>query len=151
MKNLKSYILVLAALFGGSVALTSCQDDFDEMHIDEPVATIKPNTTIYELKTMYWDDAVNYATKIGLWSESLEQVLKEQDAACTPLPKNYGDRIIIHGYVTTSDEAGNVFKSLVIQDETGSLAMSVNSYNLYLKYRRGQEVVLDGGCNGNGD
>ena len=143
MKNLKSYILVLAALFGGSVALTSCQDDFDEMHIDEPVATIKPNTTIYELKTMYWDDAVNYATKIGLWSESLEQVLKEQDAACTPLPKNYGDRIIIHGYVTTSDEAGNVFKSIVIQDETGSLAMSVNSYNLYLKYRRGQEVVLD--------
>ena len=143
MKNLKSYILVLAALFGGSVALTSCQDDFDEMRIEEPVATIKPNTTIYELKTMYWDDAVNYATKIGLWSESLKQALNEQDATCTPLPKNYGDRIIIHGHVTTSDEAGNVFKSLVIQDETGSLAMSVNSYNLYLKYRRGQEVVLD--------
>lgn len=141
MKNIKSYILVLAALFAGSAALTSCQDDFDDMQIEEPVATIKPNTTIYELKTMYWDDAVNYATKVGTWSEDLEKVL--QADGCTPMAKNYGDRIIIHGRVTTSDEAGNVFKSLVIQDETGSLAMSINSYNLYLKYRRGQEVVLD--------
>lgn len=143
MKNIKSYILVLAAVLTGATALSSCQDDFDDMPVEEPVATNKPNTTIYELKTMYWDDATNYATKIGTWSEELEQTLKTQDADCTPLPKNYGDRIIIHGRVTTSDEAGNVFKSLVIQDETGSLAMSINSYNLYLKYRRGQEVVLD--------
>lgn len=36
-----------------------------------------------------------------------------------------------------------MFKSLVIQDETGALAFSINSYNLYLNYRMGQDIVMD--------
>ena len=54
-----------------------------------------------------------------------------------------GSLVIIHGWVTSSDEESNFYKNLVIQDETAAITMSINSYNLYLRYRRGQEIVLD--------
>lgn len=123
MKIIKSYILGLSAVVAMSAGLAGCQDDFDDPAVNAPVATITPNTSILELKEQYWDDATNYIQKIGT--------------------KESGEHIIIHGRVVSTDEAGNVFKSLVIQDETAALAISINSYNLYLKYRRGQEVVLD--------
>ncbi|MDE6120759.1 MAG: hypothetical protein K2F63_03115, partial [Muribaculaceae bacterium] len=102
----------------------SCQDDFDNIVTEEPKAASTPNTSIAELKEMFWNDATNYAVKI-------------QDEA------DPSRRIVIAGRVISSDECGNVFKSLVIQDETAALAMSVNSYNLYLNYRVGQEIVMD--------
>lgn len=121
--KIKSILAGVCALLMGGTTLTSCQDDFDRPDIDVPVASIKPNTTIAELKARYWSDDTNFASQIEA--------------------KEDGSRVIIHGYVISTDEPGNVFKSLVIQDESGALAMSINSYNLYLKYRRGQEVVLD--------
>lgn len=141
MKKYKSYIMLMVAMLAGSAAMTSCQDDFDKMDVPEPVATKTPNTTINELKTLYWDDAVNYAEKIGSWDADLEA--KAAEMGITAGTRKAGDHLIISGRVISSDEAGNVFKSLVIQDETGALAMSINSYNLYLNYRRGQQIVLD--------
>ena len=123
MKTLKKYILGLSALLGLTGAVSSCQDDFDNIKAEAPVATIQANTTIAEVKARFWDDATNYATKI---------------------PANEdGSHVIVKGRVISSDEESNVFKSLVIQDETAALAFSINSYNLYLKYRRGQEIVVD--------
>lgn len=121
MKNIKSYILSLAAL--GSLAFTGCNMDFDPVPVKIPEATLKPNTTLLELKTKYWQDATNYAEEIGL--------------------NENGDSIIIHGRVISSDADGNIFKSLVIQDETCALAFSINAYNLYLDYRPGQEIVIN--------
>ena len=123
MNSLKSYIIALAALTSLSAGLTACQDDFDAPSVETPVATIQANTTIAELKALFWDDATNYAKKI-------------------PAKEN-GEHYVIAGRVISSDEAGNVFKSITIQDATGAMAFSVNSYNLYLKYRRGQEIVID--------
>lgn len=124
MKTFKSYILGFAALVGLTVGFSSCQDDIDAPTIDSPKATSVPNTTILELKERYWDDATNYAKVIG-------------DSA------NAAERVVIRGRVISSDEEGNVFKSLVIQDETAALAFSVDRYNLYLNYRVGQEIVMD--------
>jgi hypothetical protein len=123
MKNLKSYIMGLAALAALSLGFSSCQDDVDDPAVNVPVATKQANMTILELKEKYWNDATNYADTIG----TLEN----------------GEHIIIKGRVISSDEASNVFKSLIIQDETGAMPFSINSYNLYLKYRRGQEIVVD--------
>lgn len=134
---MKTIHKLIAGLFAGIVGLTSvtsCQDDFDHPSIDAPVATLQANTTIFELKKTFWDDATNY-----IWGT--ENVA---DATPKAVPvREDGTHYIIKGRVISSDEAGNVFKSLIIQDETGALALSINSYNLYLRYRRGQEVVLD--------
>lgn len=123
MIRLKNYFVWLAAAIIAVCGLTACQDDIDAPAVNIPEAKDKPNTTILELKKAFWQDAVNYADTIGV--------------------KEDGSHYIISGRVVSSDEAGNVFKSLVIQDETAAIAISINSYNLYLKYRRGQEIVLD--------
>lgn len=115
-----------AAVAAVAMCLWSCQDDFDSPVVEAPVADLTPNMSIFELKKMYWDDAVNYIDTIGVENG-------------IPDDKSY----VISGRVISSDEAGNVFKSLVIDDGTAALALSVNSYNLYLKYRMGQEIVID--------
>lgn len=124
MKKIGTYILGAAALAMSAVAFTACQDDIDAPAMEVPKATSTPNTTIAELKEMFWSDEDNYAATIA-----------DADDASR--------RFVIHGRVISSDEQSNVFKSLVIQDETGALAFSVNSYNLYLNYRMGQEIVMD--------
>lgn len=124
MKSFKTYILGFAALAAAAVGLSACQDDIDAPVLDVPKSDLTPTMSIMELKEMFWNDATNYAKKI-------------ED------PNDPERRFIIHGRVITSDEAGNVFKSIVIQDETAALAFSVDTYNLYLKYRIGQDVVLD--------
>ena len=43
----------------------------------------------------------------------------------------------------TTDYPGNMYKSLVIQDETAAIQFSINAYSLYQKYRVGQEIVID--------
>ncbi len=124
MKTLKSYIFGLSALAALSAGFSACQDDIDAPAPVDPVAGIEANTTILDLKTTFWSDADNYAKTI-------------EDA------DDPSHRYIIHGRVISSDQESNVFKSLVIQDETAALAFSIDAYNLYLTYRRGQEVVLD--------
>ena len=114
-------------------AFTGCQE-YDAPVLDAPVATMQANTSIMELKKAFWDDATNY-----IWGTP-----QQEDATPSTIPaREDGTHYIIKGTVVSSDEAGNVFKSLIIQDETAALAISINSYNLDLKYRRGQEVVLD--------
>lgn len=134
---MKTFKNIVAGLMGCAIALTgftSCEDNYDNPVIDAPVAKATANTTILELKEAFWSDEVNY-----IWGT--EQKI---DATPVAIPaREDGSHYVIKGRVISSDEAGNVFKSLVIQDETAALAISINSYNLYLKYRVGQEVVID--------
>ncbi len=122
--NLSKYFKAFAALiFGGSV-LTGCQDKFDDVAVEVPVATQTANITIADFKAMFWqDEASNY---------------------CDEIPaREDGTHYVIKGRVVSSDYEGNIFKKLVIQDETAALAMSINQYNLYLLHRVGQELVID--------
>lgn len=124
MKLYKSLLCGMMAMASLGMA-TSCQDNIDapEFNPEGPVATWKPNTTIFDLKREFWDDARNYAVKIG--------------------EKPDGSHYIVSGRVITTDEPGNIFKSITIQDETAALTFSVNTYNLFLNYRIGQEIVVD--------
>ncbi|MBP3590748.1 MAG: hypothetical protein J6J61_09240, partial [Muribaculaceae bacterium] len=124
MKKIKSYILGLTAAIMAGTALSACQDDFDNPVIEVPQATIEANISIADLKAQFWNDATNYA----------DSIYDADDPT---------HRYVIAGRVVSSDEASNVFKSLVIQDETAAIALSINSYNLYLNYRVGQEIVID--------
>ena len=105
--------------------VVGCADNFDRPPIEAPVAANadKVNTTIYDLKYKYWDDARNYIDTIGQTDD--------------------GEDIIIKGRVVSSDETGNIYKSLVIQDETAALALSINQSSLYTTYRVGQEIVIN--------
>ena len=121
MKNLRKYIGLLLTIL--SVGMVGCQDEFDAPGIKVPEATMTPNATILEVKTKYWSDETNYIDTIGL--------------------NENGERIIVSGRVVSSDMTGNIYKNLVIQDETAALTLSINQSGLYNKYRVGQEIVLD--------
>ena len=126
MRNIKSY---LTPALGVTVTLlmasmTSCNDfTTDAPAFNVPVATLQPNTTIKEVKTQYWDDATNYIDQIKL--------------------ADNGQHVIVSGRVISNDRAGNIYKSLYIQDATGGLVLSINKNSLYNDYRMGQEVVID--------
>lgn len=142
MKNIKKYISGALAVVAVALGLASCQDHFDDPTEVVPVATMQANTTILEFKKMMWKTSVNYcepvytkeyyAAAAGTSAEELERL------------KTEGTHIIIKGRVCSSDYAGNVFRSISLQDEEGTcLNFSIYTYNLYLTYRVGQEIVVD--------
>lgn len=116
MKILKYSFFCLALAAG----LSGCQNDYDAPTLQDPKATLVPNTTLAEFKDIFKDEA---ATEVGT--------------------KDNGDHYIIHGRVISSDASGNIYKSLVIQDETSALAFSINRSNMNGTYRIGQEIVVD--------
>ena len=50
--------------------------------------------------------------------------------------------IIISGIVVSSDQGGNYYKTLTIQDETGGIEIKINRTSLYNEYRVGQKVFV---------
>lgn len=121
----KSLIYIYSALLAlaGSVSLSSCDDDFERPPMVVPTAKRHANTTIAELKTKFYTGESNYATLVE----------KRDD----------GTDYIIKGRVISSDQAGNFFKQLVIEDETGAIQVNIDSYDLYKSYQYGQEIVID--------
>ena len=83
-----------------------------------PVAAATPNMTIAEFKAKHWQDGRNYIDTV-----------KEDE--------------VIHGWITSSDKSGNIYKTLYICDESGAgLSISINQKNLYETYCLGQEIVI---------
>lgn len=123
MKSIKKYLGAAALLLTTGAALTSCQNDFDQPPLKEPTATMKANTTIADLKAKYWQDDNNYYITLPTDAD--------------------GNDIIVKGRVISSDATGNIYKSLVIQDETAALAFSINQTGMNNDYRLGQEVVVN--------
>ncbi len=124
MKSIKALLYGFVA-FASAVGFSACQDDI-KAPVEAgqvPQATLKANTTILEVKEKFWKNETPY---------------------CVEIPaKENGEHYIISGRVISSDYAGNVFKCLYLRDETGVLPMSINTYNLWLTYREGQEIVID--------
>lgn len=118
--KLKNIIYSALALMVLGV-MSSCQADMDAPALVEPKATMEANTTISDFKTAFAD----------------QTVLCPMKDAETQTP------YIIHGRVISSDATGNIYKSIVIQDETAALALSVNQGSTYTDYRIGQEIVLN--------
>lgn len=123
MKKSLIYIYTALLALAGSVLLSSCDDDFERPPMVVPTAKRHANTTIAELKTKFYTGESNYATLVE----------KRDD----------GTDYIIKGRVISSDQAGNFFKQLVIEDETGAIQVNIDSYDLYKSYQYGQEIVID--------
>ena len=114
MKRFNFYLSLMLLL----VFTAACSDEFDQPPMVIPTAEHHANMTIAEFKAKHWQDDRNYIDTV-----------KEDE--------------IIHGWVTSSDESGNVYKCLYIMDESGyGLPISINQNSLYNNYRIGQEIVL---------
>ncbi len=120
MKILKHTLLGM--LVGCAGFLSGCQTDYDEPTLADPKATLVRNTSIAEIKKMVAD------------KNSMEIPYKDEEEK---IP------YIISGRVVSSDVTGNIFKTLVVQDETAAISLSVNQANLYTNYRVGQEVMIN--------
>lgn len=93
--------------------LLSCNKKFDE-----PPAYVPPNITadftISDLKTMH---------AIG----NIEQITIDKT---------------ISGVVIADDESGQFYKTIVIEDSTGGIAVKLDGYDLYTKYPIGRKVFI---------
>lgn len=114
----KLFLFILLA----SLSLVSCnQNDFDTPPIEVPHYTGAPaNMTIKELKAAH-------ATAIA--GNTADLIAK-------------GSNIIISGVITGNDKNSNIYKKIVIQDETGAIDIAINQTNLYTTYAVGQKVFL---------
>jgi hypothetical protein len=113
MKRFNYYLSLMLLL----VFAAACSDEFDQPPMVIPQASRTPNITIADFKAKYWQDGKNFIDTI-----------KDDD--------------VIHGWITSSDEAGNVYKQIYISDGTAGLTISIDQSSLYNKYRLGQEVVI---------
>lgn len=122
MKKTKSYIAALAL---GALAFTACDDNWECPPMDVPTFAegTEATMTIAELKTQYWQDGDSYGTQIGL------------DAN--------GDSIILVGNIVSSDQSGNIYKSIVLQDKTGAITIGINQSSLYEEYPMGIRMALN--------
>ncbi|MFV0540847.1 MAG: DUF5689 domain-containing protein [Aestuariibaculum sp.] len=122
MKRTSPLCMVLSLIM--TFALVSCVDDGDYNipAIDTQEPNITANTTIAVVKNMYAGSVVNF-TEAG----------------------NGGD-LIIEGYVVSSDEAGNFYKTLIIQDKpeapTAAIQIDVDVTSLYAQFSPGRKVYV---------
>ncbi|NLR94574.1 endonuclease [Flammeovirga agarivorans] len=70
--------------------------------------------------------------------KSLHTTAGHGDNDTTAIPEN----TTIVGQVISSDEEGNVYKELYIQDTTGGILIRIDSSPLYTQFKLGQEVAV---------
>lgn len=104
------------------LTLTGCDNDYDVPPLQVPQASWVANTTILELKTLF-DGNLD---SIGV--------------------KPNGDNYIIKGIIVGNDVSGNIYKNLIIQDNSAALTLSINATSMFNNFRIGQEVVMN--CTG---
>ena len=140
MKNVLSYI---SAVMLGTLALSSCDDNFERPPMIYPTAEHDANTTVTDLKTKYWSMDRNYVQTVG----SLADFTGNND--------DQNKDVYISGRVVSESEPGNVYNSIVLQQPDGTaLNVAVRTNKLEKSYPFGQEVIINvtglkiGGYNG---
>lgn len=125
MRNLKNLkLLVFLFILGMMVASCIHDDDYKvpEINVEEP--NVDVNTNIVSVKSIYR----GYEPKI----------IEAGDDSTRAL--------YLEAYVVSSDETGNFYKSLVIQDSpenpTAGVAISTNATNLYTKFEPGRKIYF---------
>ena len=123
MKRIYIAILAAAALFTGCEEFQPVFTGEYENPADQKIYTdadFGKFTTIAEVKDMYKANG-NKPYKV--------------EKSC-----------VIKGQVTTSDQVGNLYKSLYIQDETAGIEIKIGKNGLYNEYKLGQWLYVD--CSG---
>jgi len=83
----------------------------------------------------------------NFWTINSPKVLGKHTVGTPPDSLETSDRIrYIRAVVVSSDEGGNFYKSMTIQDSTGGVSLQLDRSGLYNLYPVGQKIVLV--CNG---
>ena len=118
--QIKLTFLIILAL---GLSITSCVED-DDFDI--------PNTVINEPEID--GDIVQIS--------AIQGIIEQNDGENFTID----DNIYVEGYVISSDEGGNFFEELIIQDKpenpTAGIRISVNSNPLFTKYNFGRKVYI---------
>lgn len=109
-----AYILVASSLLAASCSEWDpvVNIGYDQPE-EKPYPDIKANISIASVKALYVDKPVHI----------------EKD-------------LIIGGQVTSSDQSGNIYRSMYIQDATGAIEIKIGKSSLYNDYRPGQWVFV---------
>lgn len=114
------YINIIKSIFFAFILLvinTGCVHDDDYSVAEIKCTELTPTTTIAQLKAMY-----------------------------TGTPTKIAQDLILVGYVSSSDETGNIYKTLYIQDAlknpTHGLTISVDATDMYNQFPLGAKVYI---------
>lgn len=125
MKNSQNLKLLLFLFFLGMIVTSCVQDDdynMPEINVEEP--NVDVNTNIVSILDTYR----GFEPKI----------IETGDGS--------NKEMYLEAYVISNDEAGNFYKSLVVQDAsenpTAGVAISTNATNLYTKYEPGRKIYF---------
>ncbi len=113
MKRFKLILLLL----GVTLSLTQCIDkEFDSPPLDGPTVDVPDEAVI-----------------------TIDQMM-EQFSVGNPVALDAGS--YLRGVVVGSDKSGNIFKTLIIQDETAGIAIIIDDTDLFDTYFVGREVYI---------
>lgn len=91
-----------------------------EIIVSQEGKNLPVTTSILDLKKTYWSG---------------------NDFSCNTIGNDL--LVVIRGKVISSDESGNIYKQLVVQDETAAITFSINAYNIYGDYKIGDDITID--------
>ena len=106
-----------------SCGLVSCMDDFDVPNTDDAFG----NNSIKEERTI----------KIAELKQKYADIIKANGL------KEIEEETRIEGVVIGDDKSGNIYKQLMVADESGAIVVSINNTGLYALCPVGQKVVID--------
>jgi len=108
------YIRIFSAIVVSMILLSSCIDTkFEEPDAADYNSNITATTTIHDL--------------INLYSGSLMLL---------------DTNVVVSGTVIANDKSGNYYKSIVIQDSTAGIEISLNAYELHNTYHIGDLIFV---------
>lgn len=116
MKNMNIKSLLILPLLAAAFSGCVNGDDYNTPDLAGECVTLTPTKTVQDITSM-----------------------------ATSSYQQYAAEDIIEAYVTSSDEAGNFYKSisLVSVDNTVGFSMPVDAYNLYTKFEPGRKVYVN--------
>lgn len=113
IKKIWVLLLIVPVIF-----IAGCSKDFDVPPVEVPKFTLPDGASIISIKSL----------------KARHTVLGALDSI--------NDNVYVTGIVVSSDETGNIYKSLYIQDTSGALLLSLDATSLYNVYRLGQRIYV---------
>lgn len=120
-ENMKNKIITLIVVLNITLMSSCIKEKYKEPSQVIPHVGYTANLTIAQLKATYSTGLVY----IG-----------------DTLPGTTITQPIIQGIVNSTDESGNIYKTIYIQDNTGGIQLAVDRTSLYINFKVGQRVFV---------
>lgn len=126
LRDILKFVPVLLAL----AAFAACTEQFDDPERYKEWTEEEIVAEGYEMKTI-WDFKYDfYYKEFGTSAgNAVNSVVIDS-------------KVAIKGKVISTDQPGNLYRSLYIQDETGAIELKIGKTNLYNDYKVGQEIYV---------